>query len=332
MRIGQTMAAGALLVAGLATVSYLGAAQPPRDAVAAATAELGVAFESRRVDVGDVTLHVVSAGPVAGDPVVLLHGFPEFWYAWRHVMARLAAAGFRVIAPDQRGYNLSDKPGWVEAYRIDALAADVAGLIAALGYARADLAGHDWGGGVAWKVTIDHPARVRRLAIIDTPHPQAGDGFESTVDTVSWYRTFMQAPWIPEFTARLGNYWLLASNLRNTARPGTFPEPVMDLFRTAWDQPGARRATVNWYRAAFRFPVQYAHEQRIAVPTLLLLAPHDAFIPADLSRRSARFLDNGRVVELASGTHWVIQEEPEMISQLLIDFFAAPGDDVAAPH
>ncbi len=310
--------AGLLLIA---TASYLLSGQPPRDAVAAAEQELGIHLESRRVPVGGVTLHVVTAGPENGEPVVLLHGFPEFWYAWRHVIGRLAAAGFKVIAPDQRGYNESDKPEGIEAYRVETLADDVAGLIAALGYQQVDLVGHDWGGGVAWQTVIRHPERVRRFAVIDTPHPQARDGFESKDETITWFRTFMQLPWIPEISSRLGNYWLLASNLRKTSSPGTFPDPVMDLFRSAWDQPGAATATTNWYRAAFRYPSHFDGEQRIAVPTLVIVSPHDAFIPGDVTRRSTRFLDHGHLVELQNGTHWVIQEEPDVIVRLLVDFF-----------
>jgi len=309
-----------LLAIGLA-IAYLAAAQPERDAVAAAEQELGIELKSRRVDVGDVSLHVVLAGPADGEPVVLLHGFPEFWYAWRYPLKQLAAAGFRVIAPDQRGYNLSDKPAGIDAYRVETLADDVAGLIDALGFTQVNLVGHDWGGGVAWQVVIRHPDRIRRFAVLDTPHPQASEGFESKEERVSWYRTFMQLPWLPEFSARLGNYHLLASNLRNTSAPGTFPEPVMDQFRSAWDRPGASTATVNWYRAAFRHPSTFSGEQRIAVPTLLIVAPHDAFIPGDVTRRSMRFLDQGRMVELERGTHWVIQEDPDTVSRLLIDFF-----------
>lgn len=318
-----------LLAIGL-TAAYFAGAQPPRDALAAAERDLGIDLESRMVDVGDVNLHVVLAGPADGEPVVLLHGFPEFWYAWRLPMARLAAAGFRVIAPDQRGYNLSDKPDGIEAYKVEILADDIAALIGALGYQRVNLVGHDWGGGVAWQTVIRHPDRVRRFAVIDTPHPQAGDGFESKEERISWYRTFMQLPWLPEISARLGNYRLLAGNLRKTSAPDTFPEPVMDLFRSAWDQPGASTATVNWYRASFRYPPTFSGEQRVAVPTLLIVAPHDAFIPGDLTRRSMRFLDDGRMVELDRGTHWVIQEEPDVISRLLVDFFAAKPDSAAA--
>ncbi len=138
------------VLALVATLSYVASEQPPRNVVEAAKLELGMPeLESRRVNVGAVELHVVLAGPAKGEPVVLLHGFPEFWYAWRKPMAQLAKAGFRVIVPDQRGYHLSDKPAGIEAYTVDKLADDIAGLIAALGYERVNLAGHDWGGGVA---------------------------------------------------------------------------------------------------------------------------------------------------------------------------------------
>jgi pimeloyl-ACP methyl ester carboxylesterase len=322
MRALRVTVAIVLLIAVVIVLGNLSGRQPERDALTAAEQELGIDLESRRVDVGEVTLHVVLAGPPEGEPVVLLHGFPEFWYAWRYPLAALAKAGFRVIAPDQRGYNLSDKPAGVEAYRVDHLASDIANLIKTLGYQSAHLAAHDWGGGVAWQVVIRHHASVRRLVMIDTPHPRAGEGFESKQDTISWYRTFMQIPWLPEWSARAGDYRLLANSLRDTSKPGTFPEQVMDLFRSAWDQQGARTATINWYRAAFRYPDRDQGAQRVATPTLLVLAPDDAFIPSDLSRRSLCFLDDGRLVELDTGTHWVIQEDPQTISRLLEDFFS----------
>lgn len=311
----------ALLLTVAVAIAYYAGAQPPRDSVSAAELETGADLDSRMVDTGAVSLHVVFAGPADGPPVVLLHGFPEFWYAWRYAVARLASAGFRVIAPDQRGYNLSDKPEGIEAYKVEVLADDVAGLIDALGYQQVDLVGHDWGGGVAWHAAIRHPERLRRLAVIDTPHPQAGAGFESKEERITWYRTFMQLPWIPEVTTRLGGYWILASNLRRTSAPNTFPEPVLEQFRSAWDRPGAGTATVNWYRAAFRYPPAFDGERRIAVPTLLIVAPNDAFIPGDLTRRSMRFLEHGKIVELERGTHWVIQEDPATIAALLVEFF-----------
>lgn len=309
------------IVVALALLGHVSGNQPERDSVAAARAELGIDLESRFIDVGEVTLHVVLAGPEDGPPVVLLHGFPEFWYAWRGPLAVLARAGFRVIAPDQRGYNLSDKPPAVDAYRVDRLAADIAGLIAALGYDDAHLVGHDWGGGVAWRAVIDHPDRVRKFVVLDTPHPRSGEGFTSTEERVSWYRTYLQIPWLPGWSARLGNWAMLTNALRNTSQPGTFPDEVLDQFRSAWDRDGAIHTMGKWYRAEYP---PLAGEGRVAVPTLVLVAAHDAFIPADLTRRSALFLDAGEVLELGSGTHWVIQEEPQRIGEILAEFFRRP--------
>src|SRR5919199_846997 len=119
--------------------------------------------------VNGVRLHYVEAGE--GPLVVLLHGFPEFWYSWRKQIPALAAAGFRVLAPDLRGYNLSDKPPGTHAYRMEMLTADVAGLIAHAGGGRAAVVGHDWGGAVAWMMPLRHPAAVSRLVILNAPHP-----------------------------------------------------------------------------------------------------------------------------------------------------------------
>ncbi len=327
LRIALALAA---LLAVVVAVGWWSGRQPPRDAVAAAERELGVSLEVRRVDVGEVTLQVVLAGPDDGAPVLLLHGFPEFWYAWRGPLAVLARAGFRVIVPDQRGYDASDKPADVASYRIDRLAGDVANLITALGYDDAFVAAHDWGGGVAWHLALAHPERVRRLAVIDTPHPQAGEGFTSEEETVSWYRSFLQLPWLPEWTARVGNWRILSGSLRDSAEPGTFPDEVLDLYRSAWYRDGAFRTMANWYRAAFREPFHWEGEQRVRVPTVVVVAPDDPFIPSDLTRRSLRYLDDGRLVELERGTHWVIQEDPQTIGALLVDFFREP-DAGAAP-
>jgi pimeloyl-ACP methyl ester carboxylesterase len=317
---------GLLLVAILAAaVSYFASAQPRRDAVAAAERELGIHLDSRRVSVGDVTLHVVIAGPENGEPVVLLHGFPEFWYAWRFVMARLVAAGFRVIAPDQRGYNESDKPDGIEAYRVDVLADDVAALIAALGYQ---------------KRQPGRPRLGRRHRLADGHPPSRSDpplrGHRHAASTGA--RRFREqgghGHLVPDLHAaavdprdQRARRQLLAPRQQPAEHlaPGHVPRSGDGSLRSAWDQPGARTATTNWYRAAFRFPSHFDGEQRVAVPTLVIVAPKDAFIPGDVTRRSTRFLDHGQLVELASGTHWVVQEEPEVISRLLIEFFAGGG-------
>jgi pimeloyl-ACP methyl ester carboxylesterase len=315
-----------LIASAVLAAGWWSGREPRLDAVATARDELGIALDARRVDVGAVELFVVQAGPEQGPPVVLLHGFPEFWYAWKGAIAPLAAAGFRVIVPDQRGYGDSDKPPGVEAYDVDALGDDVAGLITALGHERAAVAAHDWGGGVAWNLAIRHPGRVRRLAVLDTPHPDAARVTESREERISWYRTYFRLPWLPEWSSRLGHWYVLSRMLRGTARPDAFPDEKLALLRSAWDRDGAYGTMVNWYRASFRKPppAEPPGARRVAAPTLLLLAPDDAFIPGDLTRASLQFLDDGRLVELDEGTHWVLQEEPEAVAALLVDFFRAP--------
>jgi pimeloyl-ACP methyl ester carboxylesterase len=316
-----------VFLAGLTVVVAAGwwsGREPRLDAVAAARAGLGIPLEAGRVDAGAVALFVVQAGPADGPPVVLLHGFPEFWYAWKGVIAPLVAAGFRVIVPDQRGYGDSDKPRGIAAYDLDRLGDDVAGMIVALGHDAAAVAAHDWGGGVAWNLAIRHPERLRRLAVIDTPHPDAGRVPSLQEDTVNWFRMYFQIPWLPEWSARIGHWWLLSKTMRDSAAPGTFPEEKLALYRSAWDRDGAIGTMMNWYRAEARKPSPTGplDTRRVAAPTLLILAPDDAFIPGGLTRASLQFLDDGRLVELDEGTHWVIQERPGEIAALLAEFFA----------
>ena len=295
--------------------------QPKRDAVAAAEQQLGIELESRMIQVGEVSLHVVLAGPVDGKPVIVLHGYPEFWYAWRRSAAVLAKAGFRVIMPDQRGYNLSDKPAAVDAYRLDKLTADVVGLADALGYETFFLAGHDFGGQVAWWTLLLHPERVEKAVVINKEHPYADRDYISSEDEIDWYLTFLQMPWLPGYVGRLGNWELLVSNLRATSLPGTFPDADMDQYRSAWDNDSAINSMGAWYRAKSDSDGMLG-DGRVSVPTLVVLAPDDAFTPVDLARRSILFLDNGEVIELATGTHWVIQEKPELIGRAMADFFS----------
>lgn len=311
----------ALLVA-LAALGWRSGNEPRLDAVAAARESTGLALDSGFVDVADgVRLHVVQAGAAGGPPVVLLHGFPEFWYAWRDVIPPLVSAGYRVVVPDQRGYGDSSKPARIEDYRIDLLGDDIAALITVLGHANACVAAHDWGGGVAWNLTLRHPERVRRLVMLDTPHPDAWRLVASTEETVSWYRTAFQVPWLPELLSRIHRWSMVTRMLRNTSQPDAFPDAKLAQYRSAWDRDGAYGKMVNWYRANAA-PLENDEPRRSAVPTRLLLAPDDAFLPADRTRASLQLLDAGELVELEEGSHWVLQERPDVIAGHVAEFCA----------
>ena len=202
--------------------------------------------------VGGVTLHMIEAGPEDGPLVILLHGFPEFWWGWRYQIAPLVEAGFRVLVPDQRGYNLSDKPQGRRAYDLDILAKDVIGLADAVGRTAFSLVGHDWGGLVAWWTASRYPERVAKLAILNAPHPAIAGTYmrrHPSQMVKSLYVGFFQIPRLPEAVLSADNHRSLKDALLRTSRPGTFSEQDIAGYEQAWSQPGALTAMLNWYRA-----------------------------------------------------------------------------------
>jgi pimeloyl-ACP methyl ester carboxylesterase len=295
-----------------------------------AAAELGVPFESAFVDAAGVRLRVVQAGPAGGPPVVLLHGMPEFWWGWRHQIPGLAAAGLRVIVPDQRGYDESDKPAGIEPYQMKHLAADVAALIAALGHDSVYLAGHDWGGIVAFQVAIRRPETVRKLAIFNSFHPLALVEAERTAAeerTVGWYRLLFQLPWLPERIARAGDWALLERLLRDSSQPGTFSDSDFEVYKETWARPGAIGAMLNWYRAyaPFRFPGQLEAlgDGRVRPPARLVWGVPDAFMESRLARLSLAYCADAELIEMPGAGHWVLHTEAQASTRLLVDFFGA---------
>jgi pimeloyl-ACP methyl ester carboxylesterase len=235
----------------------------------------------------------------------------------------LAEAGLLVLAPDQRGYDGSDKPGGVASYALDVLAADVLGLIDEAGWESASLVGHDWGGIVAWWAAMHHPDRIDRLAILNSPHPIAMRRFMWSHPTQllrSWYVFFFQVPGLPEANFRRGNWRPLCQALRRTSRPGTFTEDDLDQYRRAWSEPGAIGAMIHWYRALIRHPPRPPRDPRVHISTLLIWGPEDRFLAREVAEASLAFCDQGRLEWIKGATHWVQREEPERVNRLLIDF------------
>src|SRR6266849_7434634 len=190
---------------------------------------------------GETALHAVAAGPKDGAVVVLLRGFPEFWYSWHKQIAPLAAAGFRVIVPDQRGYNRISKPSGVRSYALTELVSDVIAIADQLSQERIFLAGHDWGAAVAWSVALFHPNRVARLAILNVPHPSVMRHHlmqNRRQLWKSWYMFFFQIPYLPEAFLSASNFRRGIASLVGSSRPGTFSADDLALYRAAWSQPG----------------------------------------------------------------------------------------------
>jgi epoxide hydrolase 4 len=278
------------------------------------------------VRLSGIHLHVVRAGPEGAPLVILLHGFPEFWYGWRKQIPFLAEAGYRVWAPDGRGYNLSDKPEGIAAYRIDELTKDVLGLIDAAGENEAAVVGHDWGAAVAWRLAERHPERLSRLVILNAPHHEV---FFRTLRSSltqlrrSSYALFFQLPWLPEALLRRRNWQAVVEALRRSSRPGTFGEADFERYREAWSQPCAFSAMLNWYRAAARRP-RAETGSRIRVPTLLIWGANDAFLGREMAAPSIALCDEGELIILEEATHWLQHEEPERVNGLIEAFLRQP--------
>ncbi|MCI0467081.1 MAG: alpha/beta hydrolase [Beijerinckiaceae bacterium] len=273
----------------------------------------------------EVSIHAAAAGPQDGPIVILLHGYPEFWYGWRGQIGPLADAGFRVIVPDQRGYNLSGKPeGW-RNYKIAYLTGDVFGLADCLERERFLLAGHDWGGIIAFACAMSHPERIRRLIILNSPHPIAFMKYIRTHPAQmlrSSYMFYMQLPWLPEAMFQMANFKIMTGIFTDTSRPGTFTEENFECYREAWRQPGAARGMLNWYRA-LRASRRPPGNPMIEVPVSILWGLRERFLANGLAQRSLAYCPRGQLTLLPEAGHWLQHEETAKVSSAMKDFFAA---------
>ena len=271
-----------------------------------------------------IRLHVVQNGSRYGSLVILLHGFPEFWYGWRHQIQPLAEAGFRVWTPDQRGYNLSDKPIGITAYRLDELAQDVVGLIDAAGVEKCYLAGHDWGAAVAWWVALRHPERLQKLAILNVPHPAVMMRTLMSSFTQlrrSWYMFFFQIPFLAEATLRNEDWQPVVRMLKAGSKPDSFSQHDLEQYRQAWWRKGAFTGMLNWYRAALQIPPDMTGDMSIHVPTLMLWGAHDIALGREMAQPSLDLCDEGKLIFFEDSSHWVHLDESEAVNKHLVEFF-----------
>ncbi|WP_306360062.1 alpha/beta fold hydrolase [Nocardia sp. CC227C] len=277
-------------------------------------------WRHRYVRANGIRFHLVEAG--SGPLVVLLHGFPQSWYCWRHQIPALARH-FRVVAVDMRGYGGTDRPSAVADYRIAALTSDVRALIHALGERKAHIVGHDWGGIVAWAFAIRFPDMVDRLGLLNYPHPVLfAKALRSDPRQLlrSWYMFFFQLPRLPELTMRRRDgIPLIDAMFRDMAvRAGTFTEADLAEYRRNILAPGSATAMVNYYRAAFRdFPALHRIDS-VAAPTLVVWAENDIALGNGLARDlPGRFSGPFRIDYVPGSSHWVQEEHPALVSRLL---------------
>ncbi len=273
-----------------------------------------------------IRLHVVQSGSRYNPLVILLHGFPEFWYGWRRQIQPLVEAGFRVWAPDQRGYNLSDKPLGIASYSLDELAKDVLGLIDAAGVEKCYLVGHDWGAAAAWWVAVKHPERVDKLAILNVPHPYImSQNLLKNPRQMrrSWYIFFFQIPLLAEAILRNNDCELLLRMLKAGSQPGSFSEYDLEKYLCAWWRNGAITAMLNWYRAALQAPPGMHGDMHISVPTLILWGAQDIALGREMAQPSLDLCDEGKLVFFENSSHWVQLDAAEAVNKHLVDFFSS---------
>lgn len=287
--------------------------------------------------VNGIKLHAVSPGRQPGKPLMLmLHGFPECWYSWRHQMAAFAK-DYDVVAIDMRGYNTSDKPQGVGNYRLDILASDVKGAVAALGHSTCTLVAHDWGGGVAWVTAGMYGSElIDRLIVIGLPHLGISSTNMNNAQYVrSLYMLTFQAPWLPEKTFTIGNASIMSKafvdspmGVRNA---GAFTDQDLSWYRQAFCQPGAATATLNYYRALVRWqlfadrddPAWRAVRRQLEMPVLVLHGDSDVALGVELLDGIEAVAPHSTVKVLKNCSHWIQQDYPGLVTRLLKDWLAA---------
>ena len=285
-------------------------------------------LESRVFHINGIALHVVLAGPASGKPLIFLHGFPEFWFAWRRQIDHFVSSGYRVIIPDQRGYNLSDKPAGIANYSIGLLARDVVGILDTVAVSKAFVVGHDWGAAVTWHLAARYSDIVSRTAILSVPHPRVFIKnliLNPAQLRRSCYIFLFQIPWLPEFILRKRDWAVLIRLLRNTSPSRIFSDADLAQYKESWARTGALTAMLNWYRAAALCPSKFALDSeasRVKVPTLLIWGKNDQFMGEIMARESLHYCDAGHLEVFENATHWVQHEEAARFNTLLSEFFS----------
>lgn len=289
-------------------------------------------WEHHYIENNGVRLHYVAAG--SGPLMLFLHGFPEFWYSWRHQLTEFAQ-DYRVVALDLRGYNESDKPSGKAAYRMAELINDCVGVMRGLGYSRCVLVGHDWGGAIAWSVAYAHPELLDELIVMNLPHPaKFAAGLQTPQQLLrSWYMAFFQVPLLPEWLFQVGDYWPIEQIFRGMAvRQDTFSDADIAAYKQAAAKPGALTAMLNYYRAMFDSQLWQRSWDVLAVPTLLIWGEEDAALGKELTYGTEDYVRDFHLRYIPSCSHWVQQEQPELVNRYMREFLALEKRIQTAHH
>ena len=274
------------------------------------------------ISTNGIKLHYVTEG--SGSLLIFLHGFPEFWYSWRHQIPEFAS-DHKVVAPDLRGYNDSDKPSDRNAYIMAEFVQDIKGLIEGLGYDRCILVGHDWGGAIAWNFAYAYPQMLEKLIILNLPHPaKFAEGLRSPQQLLrSSYIFFFQIPFLPELLLQANDYSPLEAAFKGMAvDKTTFSPSDLDAYKAAAAKPGALTAMLNYYRNIFAQGMTSPDWSVLTVPTLLIWGEDDTALGKELTYGTEAYVRDFRIRYIPHCSHWVQQEQPQLVNQYIRDFIA----------
>ena len=279
-------------------------------------------FNQQTIQLNGLNFNIVCEGPKDAPLIILLHGFPECWLTWEAQIQPLVDAGYQVMAPDQRGYNLSDKPKSIDDYRIDILASDVEAMRIYAGVEQFHLVGHDWGAAVAWWYAMHYGDKLLTLTVLNVPHPIA---FAKTLKQnkrqllKSWYMFLFQIPKLPELLLSLGNFSLAKRGLIKSSNKDSFSPQLLAGLVAAWGQKGASTGMLNWYRAAFRRPVRATNKQ-VSCPTRILWGENDIALTKEMAQLSTNYCDSVKLTYYPDASHWLSHDKPEQVCQEIIQF------------
>ncbi|MBE7382659.1 MAG: alpha/beta hydrolase [Leptolyngbya sp. SIO1E4] len=278
-------------------------------------------WQHQFITTNGIQLHYVTQG--TGPLLLLLHGFPEFWYTWRHQIP-VFAEHYTVVALDLRGYNDSDKPADASAYTMTELVRDIKGVIAGLGYERCVLVGHDWGGAIAWNMAYDYPDQVEKLIILNCPHPQRFlDGLTSSPLQLlrSAYIGFFQLPWLPETVLQMNDYQFIPQVFDAMAvNRSAISERDIQAYKTAAAKPGALQSALNYYRNLLNIPLWQREWPILEVPTLMIWGEDDPVFENALAEDTEESVRDFHLRFINQCGHWVPQEYPDLVNQYMAEF------------
>ncbi|MFN6565070.1 MAG: alpha/beta fold hydrolase [Nostoc sp. ChiSLP01] len=277
-------------------------------------------WQHEYITTNGVKLHYVTQGE--GPLMLMLHGFPEFWYSWRHQIPQFAQ-DFKVVALDLRGYNDSDKPTEKSAYVMDEFIKDIEGVIKGLGYEECVLVGHDWGGAIAWNFAYAHPEMIKRLIILNLPHPaKFAQGLRTPQQLLrSYYMFIFQLPLIPELILQSSDFQVIETAFKGTAfNKNAFTQADINAYKDAAAKRGALTAMLNYYRNIFEQRIVNPNQGILEVPTLMIWGENDTALGKELTYDTTAYVRDFQIKYIPNCGHWVQQEQPELVNQYMAEF------------